>query len=86
MLKRFVFNTGVKPENIHRPLGEYETMELGTLGIEFYCEDVSDSAIFNFASPYGDLQHEGVPFEIVKGGLCSKYTYFLNTKKEELCK
>ena len=86
MLKRFVFNTGVKPENIPRPLGEYETMELGTLGIEFYCEDVPDSAIFNFASPYGDLQHEGVPFEIVKGGLCSKYAYFLNTKKEELCK
>lgn len=83
MLKRFVFNTGVKPENIHRPLGEYETMELGTLGIEFYCEDVPDGAIFNFASPYGDLQHEGVPFKIVKGGLCSKYAYFLNVKKED---
>lgn len=82
MLKRFVFNTGVKPKNIHRPLGKYETMELGTLGIEFYCEDVPDGAIFNCASPFGDLKYKGVPFKIVKGGLCSEYAYFKNIKKE----
>lgn len=83
MLKRFVFNTGVKPENIHRTLGEFDTMERGTLGKVFYCEDVPDGAILNCISPFGDLKHEGVPFKIVRGEFLSSYAYFLNIKKED---
>ncbi len=31
---------------------------------------------------YKIYNYEGVPFKIVKGGLCSEYAYFKNIKKE----
>lgn len=78
---RFVFNTGVKPENIKRELMEYETLERGTLGIIFYCEDVPPEAIFECACDSPDLKYDGVPFKITRGGLRAKYAYFKNVKK-----
>lgn len=79
--RRFVFNTGVKPENVKRELREYETMERGTLGIVFYCEDVPPGAIFECACDSPDLKYDGVPFKITRGGLLTKYAYFKNVKK-----
>lgn len=77
MEKRFVFNTGVKPENFHREPMEYETWERGTLGKEFFCEDVPDGAIFTCAADSPDLTGWGKPFRITRGGLVSKYAYFI---------
>ena len=80
-MKKYWFNTGVKPYGHNPPikLGEHQEWRNGTMQIAFYCEGVPEGAIFNSASDNKDLYKDNsvmVTVPILKGGLESKYAHF----------
>ena len=77
-MKRFTFNTGVKIWDNPQVKGGIDSGN-GTIIIPFYCNDISDRAIFMFACG-SDKLHENdediICREIHNSELVSKYAYF----------
>ena len=77
-MREFFFNTGVKCSEPNAIKG----LCRGTKVIPFYCEDVPENAIFQFASDSSPVKDGMIRVEIVKtrkypNNLLSKYAYFL---------
>ncbi|HLO91600.1 MAG TPA: hypothetical protein VK172_10595 [Lentimicrobium sp.] len=85
-IKRFYFNTGVRPETVFNPPFPYEyhrnkgNVIRGTLLIPFDCDNVPDNASFYMACDNPELPEAKNPNiivrEIVGGNMVSKYAYF----------
>lgn len=77
-MQKLTFNTGVKPWNIHRQLGEHEEMINGEMHIAFYVEDIPQGGVFEFAGQSESITkhkyHE--VRKIIAGGLNSEYAFF----------
>lgn len=82
-MQRFNFNTGVRPFKHTPPAGMafmdgFEDSGNGTYVIPFYCEDVPDNAIFQYACDNDIPGHENLlKREIHNSKLMSKYAYFI---------
>jgi hypothetical protein len=86
-MKKFFFNTGVKPgiplNEIHRknsiavPLCTGQVWLNGTKQIPFECEDVPDNAVFKFASDCPNADEGFIVREIHNSSLISKYAHFI---------
>lgn len=81
-LRRFQFNTGVRPFDHTPPAGMafmkgFEDSGNGVYVIPFYCEDVSDNAILKYAAdqPMPGDEHL-LKREIHDSVLISKYAFF----------
>lgn len=77
-MQKYSFNTGVHISTNPNRFGEYQHFDgVGQKYINFYCENVPENAVFKFAADSPDLETENLKkFEIIKGGLLSKYAYF----------
>ena len=81
-MRRFVFNTGVRPFDHSPPAGMafmkgYEDSGNGTYVIPFYCEDVPENAVFLYACSNDIPGNEHLlKREIHNSVLLSKYAYF----------
>jgi hypothetical protein len=81
-LRRFQFNTGVRPFDHNPPAGMafmkgFEDSGNGVYVIPFYCEDVPENATFQYACDY-DIPGEEhlLKREIHNSVLLSKYAFF----------
>jgi len=81
-MRRFQFNTGVRPFDHSPPAGMafmkgYEDSGNGVYVIPFYCEDVPDNAVFQYACDHDIPGDESLlKREIHNSVLISKYAYF----------
>lgn len=82
-LKKFTFNTGVKPFDYSPPAGMafmkgYEDSGNGIYVIPFYCKNVPENAIFKYASDkFKEDTKESICREINNSALLSKYAHFV---------
>ena len=82
-MKKFTFNTGVKPFNFNPPAGMafmkgFEDSGNGVYVIPFYCKDVPDNAIFKYSSDiFEEDTNESICREIFNSVLMSKYAHFI---------
>ena len=85
-MKRFQFNTGVKPFDFDPPAGiafmeGYENSGNGVYVIPFYCKDVPDNAIFEHTcDKFIEDTDEIICREIHNSALISKYAHFIIQK------
>lgn len=85
-MKRFTFNTGVKPFYFNPPAGMafmkgFEDSGNGVYVIPFYCNDVPDSASFKYASDHFEKDTETtICREIYNSAIVSKYAHFIINK------
>lgn len=81
-MRRFVFNTGVRPFALVPPaamafMDGYEDSGNGVYVIPFYCEDVPENAVFKYASNnFEQDTSESICREIYNSALLSKYAHF----------
>lgn len=82
-MKKFTFNTGVRPFDHHPParmafMKGFEDSGNGVYVIPFYCEGVPDGVTFKFACDDPDFYPEAnyIVREIHDSALLSKYAYF----------
>ena len=81
-MRKFHFNTGVKPFEHSPPAGMafmdgFEDNGNGVYVIPFYCEDVPDNAIFAYASDeFKEDTDNSICRKIHKSNLLSKYAHF----------
>ena len=81
-MKKFTFNTGVKPFDFTPPAGMafmkgFEDSGNGVYVIPFYCKDVPDNAIFKYACNNDIPGSENLlKREIFNSALLSKYAFF----------
>jgi hypothetical protein len=82
-MKKFQFNTGVRPFDHHPPAGMafmdgFEDSGNGVYVIPFYCENVPDNASFKYTDDYFiEDTSESICREIYNSRLISKYAHFI---------
>jgi hypothetical protein len=82
-MRKFVFNTGVRPFDHTPPAGMafmkgFEDSGNGVYVIPFYCEDVPDNAVFACASnQFKEDTKDSVCREIHNSALQAKYAHFI---------
>ena len=82
-MKRFQFNTGIKPFDHNPPavmvfMDGFEDSGNGVYVIPFYCEDVPYNASFRYASDdFKEDTEESICREIHNSKLISKYAHFI---------
>lgn len=82
-MRRFQFNTGVRPFDHSPPAGMafmkgFEDSGNGVYVIPFYCEDVPDNATFKHASDnFEEDTENSICREIHNSALLSKYAHFI---------
>lgn len=79
-MKKFIFNTGVKPFNHNPPAGMafMKGFEDGVYVIPFYFKNVPNNAVFKYASDeFKEDSKECICREIHNSSLISKYAHFI---------